>query len=474
MKSKNRAKTLDKLLSASGESLLPKNPADRDKLADLLTQREALKATLKNARNETGLLSRKIGKAKSSGEPADDLIIAMQAHGKVIRDTSDQISNIEQSALQLVGLAGADNPDGMANARPATAETQRYSGVVQGPVTVSLMDTNTDDWNSYANSQAHSSAYHLAEWRNLITGTFGHTAFYCIARDSTSSVVGILPLVRLKSFLFGDFLVSMPYFNYGGALGNSPEVEQALMAYGANIAHQLGASHVEFRDEIRHADYPARDEKVNMVLGLPQDTATLWDSFPSKLRSQIRRAQRENPVIRAGGLELLDDFYLVFARNMRDLGTPVYGREFFSNILKTFPDTSKIITVSLHGKPVSAGFLLGHADKMERPWASTIRDMNHFSINMVLYWEVLKFTTESGYRRFDFGRSTIGGGTYRFKQQWGARPVQLYWHYWLSKSGELPSLNPSNPKFALFIRLWRMLPVGVTKLVGPAIVKNLP
>lgn len=474
MNSKNRTKTLDKLLSAAGTSTPPTDPATREKLADLLTQREILNATLKKSRDKTGQLSRKIGKAKSSGDPTDHLITAMQTHGETLRKLSEKLGTVEQSMLQLLDTAGADNPDSTANPGPTSAETQRYASPVHEPVTISLMGSDTEDWNHYAISQTGSSVYHLAEWRNLITTTFGHTTYYCIARDSTSAVVGILPLVRLKSFLFGDFLVSMPYFNYGGALGNSPEVEHALMAYGAGIAHQLGASHVEFRDETRHADYPARDEKVNMVLDLPADPTRLWDSFTSKLRAQIRRAQRENPLVKTGGIELLEDFYSVFARNMRDLGTPVYGKEFFRNILNTFPDAGKIIIVSLQGQPVSAGFLLGHGDKMEIPWASTIRDVNRFSINMLMYWEILKFTIESGYRRFDFGRSTVGAGTYRFKQQWGAQPQPSYWHYWLEDRTEMPSLNPSNPKYALFIRLWQHLPVAITKLLGPAIVKNLP
>ena len=111
---------------------------------------------------------------------------------------------------------------------------------------------------------------------------------------------------------------------------------------------------------------------------------------------------------------------------------------------------------------------------MEIPWASTIRDVNHLSINMLLYWAALEHSINNGFRQFDFGRSTKSAGTYRFKQQWGARPVQLFWHYWLDGSDELPSLNPSNPKFALFIRLWKRLPVAVTRLIGPMIVKNLP
>ena len=159
---------------------------------------------------------------------------------------------------------------------------------------------------------------------------------------------------------------------------------------------------------------------------------------------------------------------------MRDLGTPVYGMSFFREILQCFSEQSNIIVVHLERRPVAAAFLLGHKDTLEIPWASTLRNVNHLSINMLLYWEVLKFAIENKYKYFDFGRSSKESGTYRFKQQWGAKPKQLFWHYWLYENTELPQLNPKNPKYSLLIAVWKKLPVNVTKVIGPRIVKNLP
>ena len=125
-------------------------------------------------------------------------------------------------------------------------------------------------------------------------------------------------------------------------------------------------------------------------------------------------------------------------------------------------------------RPVAAAFLLGYKDTLEIPWASTIKDVNHLSVNMLLYWEVLKFAVDNQYQYFDFGRSSKDSGTFRFKQQWGAIPKQCYWHYWLKNNAEMPSLNPNNPKYKLVISLWKKLPVSVTKYIGPNIVKSLP
>lgn len=211
-----------------------------------------------------------------------------------------------------------------------------------------------------------------------------------------------------------------------------------------------------------------------MRLDLPDDFAILWKGFTAKLRSQIRRAEKEAMTFNIGGEELLKDFYTVFSRNMRDLGTPIYSRAFFSEILKTFATQARIAAVYLAGEPLAAGFLYGFRGVLEIPWASSDRRHNHLAPNMLLYSAVLQYACQEGYRVFDFGRSTPDSGTYRFKEQWGARPVQLYWHYWLRNGGPLPDLSPSNAKFRWATFLWQQLPLGVSRRLGPNIVKFIP
>lgn len=196
--------------------------------------------------------------------------------------------------------------------------------------------------------------------------------------------------------------------------------------------------------------------------------------FPAKLRSQVRRGEKEGMTIHVGGLDMLNDFYQVFSQNMRDLGTPVYRKQFFAAILSAFPKDATIAVVRYEGNPVATGFLYGFRHTLEIPWASSDRRYARCAPNMFLYGAVLKYACEQGYRCFDFGRSSKESGTYRFKEQWGAKPVQLHWYYWLRGGGPLPELNPQNPKYALAIRLWQQLPVSVTTMVGPMIAKYLP
>jgi FemAB-related protein (PEP-CTERM system-associated) len=444
-------------------------------LHELQRQYRDLAEEQRKIRETTRGISSRIGAAKRNGEPVDELKQSMQEMSSHLKSINDRLSDTQNRILGF--FIPCDNERQTTHSESEAIATARHHAATppaEESCSIALLDDELDEWNAYVRKNPDTKIYHRAEWRDLIRKTFGHQDAYYIARDPSRNIVGVLPLIRLQSLLFGDFMVSMPYFNYGGAVADHDSVERSLMGMANEHARQLGVSHVEYRDVIPRSDLAVRTDKVSMILQLPDSVDSLWNSFTSKLRSQIRRPLRESPETYNGGIEYLDDFYTVFARNMRDLGTPVYSKAFFGNILDCFPQESRIIVVRLGDMPVAAGFLLGYKGNLEIPWASSIRDVSHLSMNMLLYWEVLRFAVQEGYRRFDFGRSSKGSGTYRFKQQWGARPEQSYWHYWLGAGHEPPALNPDNPRYALAIKLWKRLPLVISNRLGPWIVRNLP
>ena len=331
-------------------------------------------------------------------------------------------------------------------------------------------------WDDYVNQHELASIYHLSAWKPLIEGTFGHLCFYYYAMNEEGQICGVLPSVNLNSKLFGNFVVSMPFFNYGGAIADNDEIANKLNEHLQTQATLMNVSHIQYRESVERKDnvLSVSTNKVNMVLQLPETAEALGKLIGSKRRSQIKRPIKEGVSHKIGNAELLDDFYRVFCENMRDLGTPVYGKPFFVNILDTFKDNCAICIVYWQGKPVSAGFLITYKDRMEIPWASTLSYANRISVNMYLYWQILSYAIEKGFKSFDFGRSTIDEGTYRFKKQWKSEPQQCYWYHWVPEGGELPNLSPSNAKFDLAIKMWKKLPLPIANTLGPFLVKNLP
>jgi len=337
------------------------------------------------------------------------------------------------------------------------------------------VDSDEGNWDSFVEATEEGTFYHRFRWKKIIANSFGHASYYLAAIDEEGTWQGVLPLIHMRSRLFGNFLVSMPFVNYGGVLCNNQVAVRVLLSEAEQLRMALKATHVELRHLGNGLDaLPTNKHKVTMVLDLLTDDERQWQVFNAKLRNQIRKAQKSRLKFVVGHLNLLDGFYEVFARNMRDLGTPIYAKHFFHNILEAFAESSRIFAVYHDEEMIAAGIGFWFKSTLEVPWASSVSDYKALCPNNMLYWEAIRFAIAKGFNKLDFGRSTPHEGTYNFKKQWGAVPVQLYWQYLLDEGCEMPHLSPSNPKYQAAIRVWQKLPIPLTKLLGPLIVQNIP
>jgi FemAB-related protein (PEP-CTERM system-associated) len=327
---------------------------------------------------------------------------------------------------------------------------------------------------AYVDAHPAGTGYHQHAWLGVIERSFGHETRYLVA-ESAGGIAGVLPLVFFRSRLFGSFAVSLPFLNYGGVLADSPGGAEGLLAAAIEATRAAGGAHLELRHSTRQFEsLSPKRHKVAMLLPLAGSPELQWDALDRKVRNQVRKGEKSSLTPHIGGAELVGDFYTVFAHNMRDLGTPVYGRRFFEAVIEAFPRTSRVFVVRHEGKPVAGSIVVWHRGTAEVPWASALRSSNALSANVFLYWEMLRFCVEQRLTLFDFGRSTPNEGTFHFKKQWGAEPRQLVWEYWTAPGVPVPNLNPKNPKFDIAIRAWQRLPVPVATRLGPHIVRNIP
>lgn len=347
------------------------------------------------------------------------------------------------------------------------------SAVCEDRLTVSSAADEVE-WDRFVRAHPASTGYHLWQWRRIFELAFGHRTEYVAAKRG-AVIVGVLPLVVLTSRLFGRFMVSLPFVNYGGILADTEDVRRALLTHAIEFAQRERLSHVELRHRQRmFSDLPVKEHKVAMRLHLPADSEVAWRGLQSNVRNHVRKAQKRALDIRIGGRELVSDFYGVFARNMRDLGTPVYGRHLFDMILAQFPAAARVFTISVDRRTVAAALTYGYRDAVEVPWSSSLREYRELSANNLLYWTMIEHAIDHGYKVFDFGRSSPGDGPFQFKRQWGALPDQLYWEYGLLGSDTLPDHSPRNPKFRLAINAWKRMPIGLANRLGPHLVRCIP
>ncbi len=299
---------------------------------------------------------------------------------------------------------------------------------------------------------------------------------YLIEATENNQTVGLLPLMFVRSFLFGRFLVGLPYLNVGGVMAVDEEVTRRMINRAVDLADHLRVRYLELRHEM-HIDHPyltaKQTHKVHMRLKLPDFPGPLWEGFPASVRNQIRKGEKNGLEVAWGRRELLPEFYAVFSENMRDLGTPVYSLRLFAKVLRSFPERSELCVVRQHGAPI-AGALLLHGDGVtEVPSAGSLREFKTANANMLMYWHLLERAIQRGQSIFDFGRSTPGSGTYRFKEQWGALPSPSVWQYYVRR-GRINDMRQGNPKYQRLIRVWQRLPLRITQLLGPRIVRGIP
>ncbi len=336
--------------------------------------------------------------------------------------------------------------------------------------------TDEAAWDAFVEAHPLGTVDHLWAWRLVIADALGHESVYLEARRG-STLVGVLPLVLVRSRIFGRSVVSLPFLNYGGILAadNDVEVVTALVDAARDTTCRFRGSHVELRHMGRLcSSLPVRQHKLAMTLALPGRGDDLWTQLDRKVRNQVRKAQKAELRVAQGGGELVDAFYAVFAENMRDLGTPVYPKRLFTAVFEALPDRARAVVVSQGERPIAAGLSLRLGTTVLNPWASSLREFRPLCPNMLLYWTMLEQAIADGATVFDFGRSSPGGGTHQFKLQWGAVERPLSWEYVLLSRPEPPDQGPSNAKFDRAIALWQRLPLSVANLIGPLVARHLP
>lgn len=340
-----------------------------------------------------------------------------------------------------------------------------------------LDETNAAAWDAFVRSWAQGSFFHLSGWARVIAQSFGHTTHYVLA-EQDGAVVGVLPLARMKTLLFGELLASTPYCVYGGSLAATPEASAALDAHAFELQAKLRTPCLEYR-RLGAAD-PGWVERPALYYTFRKPIAAITGDEAKDLAANIPRKQRAE--VRKGlkrGLETrtdrdVDALFRVYSESVRNLGSPVFPKRYFRALLEAFPEESDVTTVLHEGRPV-ASVLSFHFKREVLPYyGGGTQEARGLAAADVMYWEVMRRAAqERGAAMFDFGRSKADTGAFAFKKNWGFEPEQLHYCYRLAPGAKVPDNNPNNPKYRYFISAWKRLPLPVANVIGPHLVRGL-
>jgi FemAB-related protein (PEP-CTERM system-associated) len=336
-----------------------------------------------------------------------------------------------------------------------------------------------ENWNTFVASAESASPYHRFEWMEAIEAAYGHKP-YPIGVKQEGSVVAVLPLILMEQPLTRKkAMVSLPFCDLGGAVGATAHCE-LLRKKARELANSMAARELEVRQRDAQGlgfDFETLaselgNRKVSMILELETDSEKQLAAFKPKLRSQIKKAMKNGCTTELGNShQLVEDFYHVFSRNMHALGSPVHSKDLFHALCKAFGDQAVVAVTYFEGEVAAGGIVLKNGKNAAIPWASSLSEYNRLAPNMLLYWELLSHCANNGVRVFDFGRSSFGEGTFRFKKQWGAQPYLLSWQNWLDSS-ETGAGAPGKIR-PMLENAWRRLPLGLVNVLGPLVRKHI-
>ena len=340
----------------------------------------------------------------------------------------------------------------------------------QQSITVSELEPSDElAWDAFVRAASTGTFFHLSGWKRVIEKAFGHKTFYLVAKRGTD-ICGVLPLTQVKSIFFGNSLISNAFCVHGGIVAPEIEVRARLREEAVRIGRKRNVEWIEFRSEGDGQPNWQRRENLYVTFrrALAPDVETNLKAIPHTRRRMVR-------VATDNGLtsEVDDDvqrLHHIYAYSVRQLGTPVFSRNYFRLLNETFGEDCNIVTVLHKSQPIASVMSFYFRDEVMTYYGGGLSEARTLAGNDFMYWEVMRRACERGVRIFDFGRSKINTGPYHFKRTWGFKPTPLSYEYYLLRSAEIPEVNPLNPKYRLAINLWRNLPLSVTKAIGPAIV----
>lgn len=334
-------------------------------------------------------------------------------------------------------------------------------------------------WDDFVRASADGSLFHLTGWKEAVEKSFGHRSHYLLACEA-GELRGVLPLTEVKSRFFGHSLVSVPFGVYGGVLAADQSARDALIAASEERAARLGVDYLEVRnltgeaaEQPQRSNWFTKDLYVTFRKEILPTVTDNMNAIPRKQRAMVRKGQGAGLISRVGGIEDLEMFHDVYARNVRDLGSPVYPLSFFRSLMEAFPDAF-ILSVWKDGAIAAGVLTFVYGDTLLPYYGGGLREYFDFAVNDFMYWELMRYGCEHGYKVFDFGRSKRDTGSYKFKKHWGFEPEQLDYRCHLVRAKEMPNVSPVNPKYELMIRAWKKLPLPVANWLGPKLVRGIP
>lgn len=337
---------------------------------------------------------------------------------------------------------------------------------------VAILPTDKfQDWDAFVMSCPEATFFHRAGWKKVIEQAFGHKTWFLYVEEN-GQIQGVLPLAEVNSLLFGHSLSALPFCVYGGIAAISDDARIKLDQAAQQLAAYLKVDYLEYRHfQPFHQDWPTKDLYVTFRQKIAPDVEQNMLAIPRKQRAMVRKGIKNQ--LQGTIDQDTERFFQAYSTSVHRLGTPVFSRKYFCLLKTVFGDDCELLVITKDESIVSAVMSFYFREEVLPYYGGGTDLARGLAGNDFMYWELMRRACERGYQIFDFGRSKQGTGSYNFKRNWGFEPQPLFYEYQLHRAQVVPEHNPLNPKYQLFIKAWKKMPLSIANLIGPYIVKNL-
>ena len=333
---------------------------------------------------------------------------------------------------------------------------------------------------------------HSIEFKRALEKTYGNCRgkYYILSKNGR--IEALFPFFIVKSGLFGNRMISVPFLDVGGFLGDYDEsdIAELIGAIKKDCGKKL--KHIEIRTNSLMPDFE-KNRKILADLGFSEDSGRqqmiieltgeedLWKRFHKHTRNEIRKAEgsglKINPIENENEIK---GFYGLYSREMRNFGTPQHSLKFFRNIFSAMREKSAGFNCYHEGKLIASLILFFQNRHAYVAFNVSEPKFRIFKPNDLLYWTAIKFCMHKGAKYLDIGqieqnvsKDSKAYSLYKFKKKWLGREYARSYFYLSMKEGEKESARENMEKYKRFRALWKKLPAFAVKIIGPRICAQL-
>jgi predicted N-acyltransferase len=339
-------------------------------------------------------------------------------------------------------------------------------------------------WDAFVEGARGASVYHLGAWARILRSAYGFRPRYMAIEGADGDFEGVLPMFQSRGPVTGRRLRSLPAVAPpSGPLARTRDGLAALVEAAAATLAESGAAQWVWlsRDEAMEELVPGLGLGTTQLTwiaelaGEPDEQRTRLRKHSNNLHRSIKKAEAAALTVREGSGEAdLRAFYRLYLATMREhRSLPRPYRQMRADLRELGPrDATRVFLVDHGADTVAAGLFHVFGDTVELLYNGSDRDALQMRPNHALYWHVMRWAIERGYRRFDFGDAAEDSSLGRFKQQWTAEPVREY--IYILRSDRRTAVGEAarrrNPNVGVgdsrVGRAWGRLPLPVTQVAG--------